>query len=180
MPRLWLLLPLLVTLGALLGVWIGCRDCFGRKRLWLVLVASVPALLLLLFAANFAARAWASRPYHVYRCSFDLEPTADVVITNSLWVESDGSCLRYLQFYANQSTIDRIIAAGRVRPDRSAVFFGKADDPGWWKPSRGPKTKVYTYAMYFRTERSESGSQVEILIYNPSTREAYYRCLSTE
>ena len=112
--------------------------------------------------------------------SFDFEPTADVDITNSLWVESGDSCSRYLRFHANQSTIDRIIAAGRVRPDRSAVSFGKANDPGWWRPSRGPKTKVYTYDMYFRTERTESGSQDEILIYNPSTREAYYRYLSTE
>ena len=180
MPRLWILLPLLLVVGVLFGIWIGCRNCFGRKRLWLVLVVSIPALLLLLFAADFAAGAWASRPYHVYRCSFDLEPTADVAIADSLWLESGGSCSRYLRFHANQSTIDRIIAAGRVRPDRSAVSFGKANDPGWWRPSRGPKTKVYTYDMYFRTERDESGSQNEILIFNPSTREAYYRDLGTE
>ncbi len=173
-------LLLVLALGIVLGIGIGCRNCFGRKQLWLVLVASIPALLLLLLAANFAARAWASRPYHVYRCSFDLEPTADVNITNSLWVESGGSCSRYLRFYANQPTIDRIIAAGRVRPDRSTLSFGKANDPGWWKPSRGPKTKVYTYEMYFRTERDESGSQDEILVYNPSTREAYYRYIGTE
>jgi hypothetical protein len=180
---LYCILPVVVVYAAFVVLWVGGRNRFGRKRFWSVLLTSFPVFVFLLFLAGFAARAAASRPYHVYRSSFDLEPTPDVEITNSVWHDWSNPRTRYLKFNADQSTIDRIIAARQFEKERSGASFAKGDDPAWWNPPRGPGIGVYVYKTQFRTldRRGEAeGSCDEILIYDPSTRETYYRYIGTD
>jgi hypothetical protein len=168
-----------VAFPVFLIVWAGAGGRFKGRRFGLYMAASVPAFVVFVILAFNALEFYASRPYHVYHSSFGIEPTPDVEIVNSSWHDLLSGCTRHIKFYADQATIDGIVAQGMKRDENAPLY--PRDDPRWWRPRIAPGKQAYvgdtceSGSRQLRHKEPEFGSEREILIYDPSTREAYYR-----
>ena len=163
--------------------WVGIGQRLGVRRYGLYVAASVPAFIAFLFLAyaticvtKLVLDVCTSDAY-VYEHSFGFSPTPDVQIIRSSWRDDGDSRTKYLKFQADQSTIDRIIAERALLPQESATPSSRREDPSWWDWWRDPKRRlVYSYNPFSRAGRGgELSFEDEVLIYDATTREAYYR-----
>lgn len=138
------------------------------KHLFLIWLG-VPALcLLVLIGLSEAMSFYHSLPGVVFPDSVGFTPTPDVVIVNSLRhdpIDSDDS---YLEFYASDSTIDRILQDGFAQiPPADFVEIERNIErnlaPAWWSPPTGPNVRVYASSQ---DKDRRSGFSQRLLIYD--------------
>jgi hypothetical protein len=177
-------LPAAFLCFLLVWIYVGQRfEIWEIWPYWLYLLGSVPAFVLFLFILGITAKCLKSLPNKVYKDSFGFGPTPDVRIVNSSW---DGSCdsdCRYLKFYADQSTIDMITSQELTRRRdlwRDTWLDFRPDDPSWWRPCFEPNYHVYTYDDDFGRHKRGHSLEQEVLIYYPSSKEAYYRYIGID
>ena len=137
-------------------------------RIWI----GVPVLgLVLLFCLGWGILFYQSLPSVVFRGSVGFAPSADVTIVNSLRHEPVDSDDTYLEFYASDSTISRILQ-NEFTPIDPIYIIEFSMTPEWWKPPTGPGTRIYAtdtdgpqvQAMNFKSDISH-----KLLIYDPSS-----------
>ena len=148
------------------GIWIG-----------------VPVLALVVLICLFSARSfYQSLPGVVFRHSLGFDPPPDITFVNSLRhmpIDWDDS---YLEFYASDSTINRIIQNG-FAPIEPADIIEYSMTPEWWKPPPGPSIRIYatnTDDPQFRDEKFRFFLSHRLLIYDPGSgdpgkRKVYFR-----
>jgi hypothetical protein len=147
------------------GIWIG-----------------VPALMLVVLVCVISAISfYQSIPGVIFRHAVGFDPTPDVTIVNSLRHMPADWDDAYLEFYASDSTIDRILQTGLTSmPPSDIIQYGST--PGWWKPPAGPRIRTYgidTAAPGFRGNIEFFRSD-RLLIYDPDSgdpgkRMVYFR-----
>jgi hypothetical protein len=171
----------LVALGLPLFclAWAAVVRWIRPKHYWLWIAVSVPAFFAVLFCWIEAVSFYATLPSVVFRDSFGFDPTPDVRILHSsrdLANKWDGA---YLEFYADESTIDRILQNGLapipISP-RGIIEHG-GPKPAWWAPTTGPGVKAYTTYPDDPELQGEFGgfSPHDLLIYDPESKKADYR-----
>ena len=137
-------------------------------RIWI----GLPVLgLVLLISLGVGILFYQSLPSVVFRGSIGFTPTADVKIVNSLRHEPIDSDDTYLEFYASDSTISRILQNG-FAPIDPIYMIEYSMTPEWWKPPMGPGTLIYatdTDGPQVRDIRFESYLSHKLLIYDPSS-----------
>jgi hypothetical protein len=176
-----------VAFPVFLIVWAGLGERFKVPRRGLYMAASVPAFIVFLSLAfsalcliRFVSDSCTPSSY-VFERSFGFAPTPDVRITNSSWRTEDRTRSQYLEFYADQATIDRIVKRSSLqRSDRGETVLGRPNrDPSWWDCWGGPTSRVVYSFSGFNSMRPnvdrEFGSEDEVLIYDAPSRHAYYR-----
>ena len=143
----------------------------------------VPVLALVVLICLFSAVSfYQSLPGVVFRDSVGFDPTPDITIGNSLRhmpVDWDDS---YLEFYASDSTINRILQNGfaSILPTDIVEY---STEPGWWSPPAGPNIRIYatnTDDPHFRDKDFGFSGSHRLLIYDPgsgdpSKRKVYFR-----
>ncbi|MGD0900009.1 MAG: hypothetical protein ABR915_19415 [Thermoguttaceae bacterium] len=155
--------------------WAGAVAFIRPKHRWLWVAASVPVFFVVLFCWVGAADYYASLPAVVFRVAFGLDPTPDVEILHSsreLANKWDGA---YLEFYADQTTIDRILQNGLV-PISGGGHVWYRRPPAWWTPRTGPGIKAYSTHPDDPELRGEFDGFTphDILLYDPANRKAFY------
>ena len=98
----------------------------------------------------------------------------NVKILNSFRRDSAKWDEWYLEFSADQSTIDRILANGfePIAAKEMPEILGQV--PSWWTPNLGPDAKIYATGVHdpdFRKLYFEH----RLLIYEPQGKKVYYR-----
>jgi hypothetical protein len=160
-----------------LVVWLFIGERFHGKSRWLFIAAAVPAFAALMLIAGLVLQYIVSRPNFVFKSSFGFEPPPDVQIVNSSCGGFADCCVRHLRFYADPSTIDKITSQGLWGQSDSESY--SHNDPQWWRPSFRLTTKVYKFDAHGRCKHGYS-SEHEILVYDPSSKEAYYRYIGID
>lgn len=172
-------------------VWAGVGERIKVRRFWLYMAASLPTFIVLLFLTLFALYAMrgvfdaCTSASYVFEHSFGFAPTQDVQIAYSTWRTDDLARGQYLKFYADQRTIDRIVAAKSLqRGERVDVLMRRNEDPSWWECcwSMPEHSNVYGYCgnnCMRPNGDQEYHTEDEALIYDPKSRQAYYRYLGS-
>jgi hypothetical protein len=108
-------------------------------RIWI----GVPVLVLVVLICMLVALSFChALPGEVFRDSVGFDPTPGITIVRSLrhmptdWDDS------YLEFYASDSTINRILQNGFTSISRAEIVE-YATTPGWWRPPTGPGIRIY-------------------------------------
>ena len=136
----------------------GLRSCVCRRR----------------FAWTTADYAYESRPSVIFHESFGFWPTPDVKITNSYRRDSLKFDDSSLEFFADQATIDRILA-NRFHPiEWKDIADSYSSQPFWWPRVAGPEFKFYgtnvrsaDFHDYFLPQ--------QVLIYDAHDKKVYER-----
>jgi len=124
-----------------------------------------------------AISAYSSRPAVIFHESFGFWPTPDVKIVNSFrrdWAKFDDS---YLEFHADQATIDRILANGFEPITYKDVPPAHSATPSWWTPSLGPDAEIYATCADDPDLHGDFSYFVkhQLLIYEPSSKKVFQR-----
>lgn len=152
------------------------------KHYWLWGIVSIPAyyvaFCMVLSVLGETVSFYETRPSVIFRCSFGFSPTRDIAILHSSREEVTGKWDKvYLEFTADQPTIDRILQNGLARISVKEII-DPLGAPSWWKPNiTEPATLIYatgTQDPAYRGEFRESFNH-DLLIYNPVTKKAYFR-----
>jgi hypothetical protein len=160
-------------------VWMAAVARFIRpKRYWPWGILSVPALFVVFSCWWAAVSFYETRPSVIFQSAFGFAPTPDVEILNSSRNMVTGKWdMVYLEFNADQPTIDRILQNGFARISAKDIIE-RYDAPFWWKPSTDePGTWIYATGTQDPGYRGESRYffNHDLLIYNRVTRNAYFR-----
>jgi len=157
---------------------------FGTKprrfyRVW----RGVPALgLATLIVVLSVMRFYHTLPSVVFQDSVGFAPPADVTIENSLRHKPTDWDDSFLEFYASDSTIERILRNGFVSiPPADIIEY--SDAPAWWAPPQGEHVRTYatnTYDPKFHDEDLRFFVSHRLLIYDPGSgqpekRRVYFR-----
>jgi hypothetical protein len=162
--------------GLFLLAWIAVVNRIRPKHYWRCVLASVPVIFVVLFGVHAAILFYAALPNVIFRGSLGFEPTPDVTIVNSYRDMPTDWDDTYLEFYADQSTIDRILKKGYT-PISTSDIVEYQHAPEWWTPSTGPGARIYathTDDPGFRSDFRYFVSH-ELLMYDPVSKKAYYR-----
>jgi hypothetical protein len=106
------------------------------------LPASVICFILLIYTASVHESYIESRPNAVFRSAFGFDPPPDVKILNAShtrftkWHDAD------LEFYADDSTVQRILGKGYF-PKESMPGMHTTISPGWWAFSDSSRKGLY-------------------------------------
>jgi hypothetical protein len=157
-------------------VWAAVVRRIRPKHYWLWIVASIPGFFVVLFCWIEAVSFHATRPTVVFRESFGFDPTPDVRILHSFREPANKWDTAYLEFYADESTIDRILQNG-LAPISTRGIIRYGSQPEWWTPYPGPGVRVYTSHPEDPELPGESHGFTprDLLVYDPASRKAYYR-----
>jgi hypothetical protein len=132
----------------------------------------VPALLIVALVCVCSAMSWyQSLPRVVFRDAVGFEPTGDIAIVNSLRHEPVDWEDSYLEFYASDRTIKRIVESGFVSIAPADVIR-YSHTPQWWSPPDGPSVRIYatnTRDPNFRNEDFRYFVSHKLLIYDPDS-----------
>lgn len=167
---------ILLALGAVavyvlfFAVWVPSIFIFKIKRKWRATFIAIPLVGLVYITALVGLWKFSTSPSVVYRNTFGVSLTADVLdIKSDLYYFADYGEV-YLQFECNRTTLDSLVASRNMTVDSapSAIW---SDPPKWWNP--GP---VSAWPECYKTEISSKGfaSEEAILIYDLNTRQANY------
>jgi hypothetical protein len=141
-----------------------------RPKYFFGLWIGVPALCLgILIFFFWAISFYHSRPTVVFRESLGFVPPPDVTIINSLRHEPIDWNDTYLEFYADDSTINRILQDGFVAIHASDIIDDTYYPPHWWTPPTGPSIRIYatnTYDPHFRDKTWRWSVRHKLLIYD--------------
>ncbi len=151
--------------------WVGIGQRYQIKHFWLYVLAGILSFCLLLVLLGVILQFFASRPSTVYWNLFHEKPTPDVRIANSSCDGYFDWVALHLNFYADQSTIDRLVKQRRLQSKDVPSVISQEYDPHWWQDSHVIGRQIFSRGM---TDQDFSSEQ-EVLLYAPSTREAYYR-----
>ena len=148
----------------------------GPKHYRLWMWAFVPAYVLVVVCSIAAISVYQAIPGVVFEGAVGFAPTPDVQILHSCRHMPTDWDDTYLVFYADQSTIDRILKNG-FEPISAKDIIEYANAPAWWTPSTGRGVGIYatnTDDPEFHSEYNYSFSH-HLLIYDPASKEVYYR-----
>jgi hypothetical protein len=142
-------------------------------RLWLW--ASVPAFVAVLVCCVVPLSFYVTRPSVIFRNSVGFSPTPDVKILHSLRHMPTDWDDTYLVFYADQSTIDRILQDGfTLISAKDIVEY--SNTPAWWVPRTGDDAKIYATNVSDRPQPFFAyWDSHRLLIYEPNTKKVYFR-----
>jgi hypothetical protein len=138
-------------------------------------VASIPAFFVVLSCWMAAASYYATRPAVIFRTSFGFSPTPDVKILNSFRDLANKWDEVYLEFYADEPTIRRIVQKG-FAPISAKDIIQRYTAPAWWTPSTGPGVEIYATRSDDPEFRGEFRYffQHQLLIYDPASKRVHY------
>jgi hypothetical protein len=171
----------LLPFGALLfGVfflaWSAVVRRVGPRHLWLWIGMSVPTFFAVLVLCVAAVLIYQALPAVIFRSSFGFSPTPDVKILHSCRAQPAHIESTYLEFYADESTIERVLKNG-FAPISAQDIIECFNIPDWWTPNTGRGARIYAtgttdpeYRGDFRYFFSH-----QLLIYDPTSKKAYYR-----
>ncbi len=154
-----------------------------RPKYFFILWLGVPALGLgILIVLAEAVSVYHSWPTVAFRESLGFAPPPDVTIINSLRhfpIDWDDT---YLEFYASDVTIRRILQYG-FAPIRADEISEYGTAPDWWNPPIGPKTRIYatnTGDPEFHNKDFRFFVSQKLLIFDPDSgnsekRKVYFR-----
>lgn len=149
-------------------------------RIWI----GIPALgFALLVCLGLGLSFYQSLPGVVFRGSVGFDPTTDITIVNSLRhmpIDWDDT---YLEFYANDSSINRIIQSEFVAIPSADIIEDTYDPPKWWTPPTGSDIQIFATNAdnpQFRDKNFRWSVSHKLLIYapssgDPSTKLVYFR-----
>jgi hypothetical protein len=147
----------------------------NHRRLWMW--ASLPVYVLGVTCCITALSLYESLPGVVFKDAIGFAPTPDVQILHSFREMPAHLEDTYLVFYADQSTIDRILQNG-FKPMSAKDIVEYFRTPDWWAPNTGHGAKIYA-----KNTDDPSASPPfdyfaphELLIYDPMTGKVYFRC----
>jgi hypothetical protein len=155
--------------------WTAIVACIRPRYGCLWMAASVPAFFVVLFCWMEVASYHATLPTVIFRTSFGFDPTPDVKILNSFRDLANKWDEVYMEFYADEPTIDRILQNGFARISFEDIIE-RSTAPTWWLPNTGPGVRIYatrTDDPDFHGEFRFSFSH-QLLIYDPANKKVYY------
>jgi hypothetical protein len=114
-----------------------------------------------------------SLPGAIFRKSFGFEPTADVRIMDSSKEMVIDWNVTHLDFCADQSTIDRIVARGFTRASAADIVQDDVDLGMWMILKERGDDQIYTEGFSHK-EPSIRHFPHQVLIFRRSSREAFY------
>ncbi len=157
--------------------WAAVISIFRLKHFWLWMCASVPAFFVVVFALLSFGWWYSSLPSVIFHDSFGFWPTPDVKIVNSFHRDSVKFDDSYLELYAKQPTIDRILANGFEPIVAKDIPPEHAEVPSWWTPNLGPGSKIFSTAAHDPKLHGEFSYFIEhqLLVYDPVSKRVYQR-----
>ena len=162
--------------------WMAAVARSRPKHYWLWGIASIPVYYVA-FCTVFsiwweAVSFYETRPGVIFQSSFGFALTPDITILNSSRVTVTGKWDEvYLEFHADQPTIDRILQNGLVRISAKDIIE-PLGAPSWWKPNiTEPGTSIYATGTQDPGYHGEFRDffNHDLLIYNAVTKTAYFR-----
>jgi hypothetical protein len=158
-------------------VWLVVLALIKPKPFWLWMAAAVPVYVVVFSGFFVAADYYRSLPNVIFRSSFGFSPTADIQIINSTRHWQGDFDDTYLEFCANESTINKIIS-DRFIVVSAGDIIEYSSAPKWWKPRTGSGVRIYATiargATYF-DENYRDFVKHQLLIYDPVGKKAFYR-----
>ena len=157
-------------------VWIVAVVKIRPKRFWLWVGASVPVYFVTVLCSAAVIAFFTTLPAVLFQESFGFAPTPDIKILNSHqgmptdWLET------YLEFHADQVSVDRILRNG-FAPISEEDIIEQGMAPSWWTPPTGSGIEIYatgTDDPGFHGDFHFAFSH-QLLIYDPQTKTVYYR-----
>jgi hypothetical protein len=142
---------------------------FGLMRFFSIWIGVPVLAIVVLICVVSAISFYQSLPRVVFRDSVGFDPTKDITFLNSLrhmptdWDDS------YLEFYASDRAINRIIHTG-FTPISPADIIEYCNTPKWWTPPVGPGVRIYatnTKDPEFRDKNFRYFVSHRLLIYDP-------------
>jgi hypothetical protein len=171
------IIAFLVFLAWTFLVWTAGTFLARPTHLFLIWLGVPTLSLLILVGLSWAIAFYQSLPGVVFPDSVGFTPTPDVVIINSLRHEPIDWDDSYLEFYASDSTVDRILKTGFVQfPAAECVKFKRDIEsymaPSWWNPPAGPNIRI---CARFQDKDLRFHYSYRLLIYDPSAGDAAKR-----
>ena len=162
--------------------WIAFISRSRPKHYWFWGIVSIPVYYVAFFVAFSilweAVSFYESRPGIIFQSSFGFDPTPDITILHSSRVKVTGEWDKvYLEFTADESTINRILQNGFARISAKDII-DRYDAPFWWKPNTDESgTWIYATGTQDPAYHGEFRDffNHDLLIYNPITQNAYFR-----
>lgn len=157
-------------------VWVLIVGCIRPRHGCLWSGVSAPAFFVVLVSLMALESCYESLPTVVFRRSFGFAPTPDIKILHSCRILNNKWDEAYLEFYADESTINRVLQNGYAAISADDIIE-RYSAPTWWKPSTTPGVRIYathTDDPEYHGEHRYFFNH-ELLIYEPATKKAYAR-----
>jgi hypothetical protein len=177
-----LLLFLVWTAGVFCLASTAAAFGFCPKRVFAIWIGMPVLVIVVLICMLVAWSFYHAIPTVVFRDLVGFNPTQDVTIVNSFQLETEDWSDSYLEFYASDSTISRILQNG-FAPILPADIVEYGAEPAWWSLPAGPTVRVYatnTGDRLFRDKNFRWAVPHKLMVYgtdngDPNIRHVYFR-----